>query len=72
MNKKEQHITFEDRIVGLIAVPEKKIYKKAKLFVRYSVSNVVDSISFSDGKNFFVLFDVDNLKKLLEKYEEKE
>ena len=72
MRIKEQHITFEDKIIGLVAIPQKKIYKKTKLLVRYSVSNVADSISFSDEKNFLVLFDVDKLKELLEKYEEKE
>ena len=68
MSKKESHITYEDKIKGVIFMPKLR-YKIRKLHVRYSVSNVSDTISFSDDKNFLVQLDVDSLKKLLDRYE---
>ncbi len=67
---KEEHITYNDRLTGVIFVPKHKVFKRAKLHVRYSVSNKADSISFSDDKDFMVQFDVESLKKLLDRYEE--
>lgn len=67
---KEEHITYNDRLTGVIFVPKHKVFKRAKLHVRYSVSNKADSISFSDDKDFMVHFDVESLKKLLDRYEE--
>ena len=68
MSKKESHITYEDKIKGVIFMPKLK-YKICKLHVRYSASNISDTISFSDDKNFLVQLDVNSLKKLLDKYE---
>lgn len=68
--KKEEHITYNDRLTGVLFVPKHKVFKQAKLHVRYSVSNKADSISFSDDKDFMVQFDVESLKKLLDRYEE--
>lgn len=70
MARKEEHITYNDRLTGVIFVPKRKVFKQAKLHVRYSVSNKADSISFSDDKDFMVQFDVESLKKLLDRYEE--
>ncbi len=70
MINKEEHITYNDRLTGVIFVPKHKVFKQAKLHVRYSVSNKADSISFSDDKDFMVQFDVESLKKLLDRYEE--
>lgn len=67
---KEEHITYNDRLTCVIFVPKHKVFKRAKLHVRYSVSNKSDSISFSDDKDFMVQFDVESLKKLLDRYEE--
>lgn len=67
---KEEHITYNDRLTGVIFVPKHKVFKRAKLHVRYTVSNKADSISFSDDKDFMVQFDVESLKKLLDRYEE--
>lgn len=67
---KEEHITYNDRLTGVIFVPKHKVFKRAKLHVRYSMSNKADSISFSDDKDFMVQFDVESLKKLLDRYEE--
>lgn len=67
---KEEHITYNDRLTGVIFVPKHKVFKRAKLHVRYSVSNKADSISFSDDKDFMVQFDVESLKKLLDRFEE--
>lgn len=72
MKKKEAHITFNDSLDGVIFVPKHKVFKQAKVHVRYSVNNKADSISFSDDKDFMVMFDVNSLKKLLDKYEEDE
>lgn len=69
---KEEHVTYNDRLTGVIFVPKHKVFKRAKLHVRYSVSNKADSISFSDDKDFMVQFDVESLKKLLDRYEEEE
>lgn len=69
---KEEHTTYNDRLTGVIFVPKHKVLKRAKLHVRYSVSNKADSISFSDDKDFMVQFDVESLKKLLDRYEEEE
>ena len=63
MRKKENHVTFTDKISGMIFVPN-------KLEVRYSKSNIDDSISFSDNKTFMVQFRAKDLRKLLEKYED--
>lgn len=68
--KKENHITYEDKIRGVVFLPTKKSFKNTKLSVRYSLSNLNDSVSFSDDKHFLVMFDVGELKKLLKKYEE--
>lgn len=70
MTRRENHITYDDRLTGVIFVPKHKVFKQAKLHVRYSVSNKADSISFSDDKDFMVQFDVESLKKLLDRYEE--
>lgn len=70
MSRKEEHITYSDRLSGVIFVPKHKAFKQAKLHVRYSMSNKADSISFSDDKDFMVQFDVESLKKLLDRYEE--
>ena len=69
---KEEHITYNDRLTGVIFVPKHKVFKQAKIHVRYSVSNKADSISFSDDKDFMVQFDVKSLKRLLDRYEEVE
>lgn len=69
---REEHITYDDKLTGIVFIPKKNVFKKTKIDVRYSKSNVADSISFSDNKNFMVQFYVDSLKKLLEKYEEEE
>lgn len=67
---KEEHITYNDRLTGVIFVPKHNVFKQAKIHVRYSVSNKADSISFSDDKDFMVQFDVKSLKRLLDRYEE--
>ncbi len=72
MTRKEEHITYNDRLTGIIFVPKHKVFKQVKLHIRYSVSNKADSISFSDDKEFMVQFDVKALKKLLDRYEEEE
>ena len=72
MSRKEEHITYSDRLTGVIFIPKHKVFKRAKLHVRYSVSNKADSISFSDDKEFMVQFDVKALKKLLDRYGEEE
>lgn len=68
MTRKEDHITYDGRLTGVIFVPKHRVFKQAKLHVRYSVSNKADSISFSDDKDFLVQFDVKSLKKLLDRY----
>lgn len=70
MRKKENHVTFTDKISGMIFVPNKQVFKMSKLEVRYSKSNIDDSISFSDNKTFMVQFRAKDLRKLLEKYED--
>lgn len=70
MRKKENHVTFTDKISGMIFVPNKQVFKMSKLEVRYSKSNIDDSISFSDNKIFMVQFRAKDLRKLLEKYED--
>ena len=65
---REDHVTYDDRLIGVIFVPKRRVFKQAKLHVRYSVSNKADSISFSDDKDFMVQFDVTSLKKLLDRY----
>lgn len=70
MRKKENHVTFTDKISGMIFVPNKQVFKMSKLEVRYSKSNIDDSISFSDNKAFMVQLRVKDLRKLLEKYED--
>jgi len=70
MRKKENHVTFTDKISGMIFVPNKQVFKMSKLEVRYSKSNIDDSISFSDNKTFMVHFRAKDLRKLLEKYED--
>lgn len=69
MRKKENHVTFTDKISGMIFVPNRQVFKMSKLEVRYSKSNIDDSISFSDNKTFMVQFRAKDLRKLLEKYE---
>ena len=54
----------------MIFVPNKQVFKMSKLEVRYSKSNIDDSISFSDNKTFMVQFRAKDLRKLLEKYED--
>lgn len=70
MRKKENHVTFTDKISGMIFVPNRQVFKMSKLEVRYSKSNIDDSISFSDNKAFMVQLRVKDLRKLLEKYED--
>ena len=70
MRKKENHVTFTDKISGMIFVPNRQVFKMSKLEVRYSKSNIDDSISFSDNKTFMVQFRAKDLRKLLEKYED--
>lgn len=70
MRKKENHVTFTDKISGMIFVPNKQVFKMSKLEVRYSKSNIDDSISFSDNKTLMVHLRAKDLRKLLEKYED--
>lgn len=70
--RKEEHITYDDKLAGIVFVPKRKVFKRAKVHVRYSASNIGDSISFSDDKDFMVQFDARALRKLLDKYEEEE
>ena len=70
--RKENHITYTDKISGIIFVPDKQVFKMSKLEVRYSKSNIDDSISFSDNKSFMVQFRTKDLRKLLEKYEDED
>ena len=70
--KREEHITYDDRLLGMVYLPSQKVFKPTKLHVRYSVSNIADSISFSDDKYFMLQLDVKSLKKLLKKHGGKE
>ncbi len=66
--KREEHITYDDRLLGMVYLPRQKVFRPTKLHVRYSASNIADSISFSDDKDFMLQLDVKSLKKLLKKH----
>lgn len=67
MSKKEKHITYDDEIFGLVTTLEKGIRPK-NIRVRYSKSNIIDSIGFSDDETFMVQFRTKDIIKLLNKY----
>ena len=69
---KEEHITYDDKLAGMVFVPKYKVFKYTKVHVRYSAGNKLDTISFSDDKYFMVQFDTRALRKLLDKYENEE
>lgn len=70
MNK-ENHVTYSHKIDG-IAVNKGTNFclEMQKIEVRYSKSNCADTISFSDNENYLVQMRVDDLKEILDEYEQ--